>query len=1124
MAKDTKTSLDSASVASVAPVANESLKVDKEHSQPTDQQEKQDNVVVTNTPESSTILQTEDAPDDGDVWERVEVKPRSNRRKTVDRSNTMSSRSSGGTGSGATDNGGSRKSKEKRTAATRRKNATRKMVREILSGVLDSVDTETRRPKVVAAPSSSAAPSNSENCWKKGPPNRVANDQTGVVEGTPNRQKSLRDVVLGNHVAASGGGVSAPSASAQTSDSLKKDHGDKPEGYVVHESSKARQATSDASNRRSTASASSNKSLSNKQTSKETEPSTDSQKKPLSDSAAKFKPITKETSLTKQNSSKWNKGKAASPADQNTAPTYQETVSAMSSASNRLSDRATTKNDAVEPSSKSDSSSGGVEEAPQKRDGAAIPAEKGALPAPPLVTLVSPENATSATSSVASSLEVPHTSRRHHRSNSTPDAAGVGYHLLDVCDRLSRDMNLFMSSREQAANIRRRERVEVLAALQDSLSGLWPGMCRVETYGSCATGLDLPSSDLDVVVVGLDHSEMVIANQMAAAQQHAKRPRRRSHSTDASVGDENGRSGHVMNPPLSPRVSHGGFVPLSLYRNSERVKQLALKIEGQPWAVKVKSLPNASVPVIKILADPSKLAGSIFSGEWPSPMPDTLNSQKEQQSNNVPGDGSTSSNQHAPSQNLYEPWRGSDVMNGLISLDITFEGPEHGGLGSTDYSLRVVHEACQEAGFGSSPETTAFVQCLMVLKELLVQRKLNEPYSGGLSSYALLLLLWGLVHERSLIRQEIEGVERQRQAMAQGDVATYANALTGDVSVDHAPQVIQSDAMNNAMFSSGKRKDSEGAQDPEASRADAPSKIPAAASSSAPLKPVSSWASIAKKPNPTPTPSISGDPVGSKKGTEAVVEKQKTNRPASFADALARTTVNSKAKAPVGEESVAIEAPKNESKNVIDDRAAQSAWKEAAPPSPSRSGDKSTADNKLGMPSVYPQGFDDVIEVLCTGETTAGKLLMHFLLYYGQYFDAQGTAIDVSGTHERVFPGQPYSPYSYHSPYIPRRAAETIDPITGMLVIDHIVIYDPLEGAEHNNVARRCFAWQQVKWIFAQSYATLSSAVERSATPPSTPGGRPPMSEVADKVAPVDPQTGDLMDPSLSLLRCLLSF
>jgi hypothetical protein len=93
-----------------------------------------------------------------------------------------------------------------------------------------------------------------------------------------------------------------------------------------------------------------------------------------------------------------------------------------------------------------------------------------------------------------------------------------------------------------------------------------------------------------------------------------------------------------------------------------------------------------------------------------------------------------------------------------------------------------------------------------------------------------------------------------------------------------------------------------------------------------------------------------------------------------------------------------------------------------------------------------------------------------------------------------------------------------------MLTVDPIVVYDPLEGAENNNVARRCFAWNSVRWIFAQSYATLSSAVERSATPPTTPGGKPSLATDGNP-SPYNPDdVGDLMDPSSPLLRCLLSF
>jgi hypothetical protein len=103
-------------------------------------------------------------------------------------------------------------------------------------------------------------------------------------------------------------------------------------------------------------------------------------------------------------------------------------------------------------------------------------------------------------------------------------------------------------------------------------------------------------------------------------------------------------------------------------------------------------------------------------------------------------------------------------MNGLLLVDITFDGPEHGGIGSTAFSARVVQDACNETGL--PPESTPVVQAAMVLKELLAQRRLNEPFSGGLSSYALLLLVVSVMRERKAICEELERVERQRRAVA----------------------------------------------------------------------------------------------------------------------------------------------------------------------------------------------------------------------------------------------------------------------------------------------------------------------------------------------------------------------
>jgi DNA polymerase sigma len=53
----------------------------------------------------------------------------------------------------------------------------------------------------------------------------------------------------------------------------------------------------------------------------------------------------------------------------------------------------------------------------------------------------------------------------------------------------------------------------------------------------------------------------------------------------------------------------------------------------------------------------------------------------------------------------------------------------------------------------------------MVLKELLALRCLNEPFPGGLSCYALMLLVVAVLKERNAIREEMERIERQRRGL-----------------------------------------------------------------------------------------------------------------------------------------------------------------------------------------------------------------------------------------------------------------------------------------------------------------------------------------------------------------------
>jgi hypothetical protein len=86
---------------------------------------------------------------------------------------------------------------------------------------------------------------------------------------------------------------------------------------------------------------------------------------------------------------------------------------------------------------------------------------------PPLSTLLGPGTSCSGTSSVASSLEAPHSSRFRHQSIASTEDVGV--HLLNVCKQLSEEIDTFMSKRALALDVRRKERSAVLGALQDTL-------------------------------------------------------------------------------------------------------------------------------------------------------------------------------------------------------------------------------------------------------------------------------------------------------------------------------------------------------------------------------------------------------------------------------------------------------------------------------------------------------------------------------------------------------------------------------------------------------------------------------------------------------------------------------
>jgi hypothetical protein len=520
----------------------------------------------------------------------------------------------------------------------------------------------------------------------------------------------------------------------------------------------------------------------------------------------------------------------------------------------------------------------------------------------------------------------------------------------------------------------------------------------------------------------------------------------------------------------------------NLSLNAQRVLRLASELELQPWAVQVKAIPTATVPVVKMLADPSRLPGfACGSANWMIQQQMTpqgaVSSSPPLPSDQISHQGSVSS-----SSGFFPQWRGADLMNGLQPIDITFEGPEHGGIGSTTYSQCVVEDACNETGL--PPESTPVVQVAMVLKELLAQRRLNEPFSGGLSSYGLLLLLLAVLKDRKIIQDDMKKMEKQREK------------VTGD------------DNRRNKGSSKKQRRESAEGQGKTAAPSSTSESVGLAKSQDAPSttsKPTvsSSWASIAKKSNESTTETYSMTTV-----------TKSTNELANYSQAAqkqnkekTKTTKDKTLTEEDAEDADGSSTPKSQmmpqSSSVALDNA-QAVLSQVTP---------SSDDSKPGASST-PQSSNDVFEVLCSGELTSGKLLMHFLLFYGQHFDAQATLIDLNATHHPQFGKVGVERLSA---FIPRPPGGNIDPVTGMFSVDPLVVYDPLEGDTDYNVSKRCYCWNNVRWVFAQCYMTVSSIVETSDSKKTSLQSKHVEAKCDAKATP-DKPCSDIVTPILELL------
>ena len=335
---------------------------------------------------------------------------------------------------------------------------------------------------------------------------------------------------------------------------------------------------------------------------------------------------------------------------------------------------------------------------------------------------------------------------------------------------LTDNIATFMAKREADMKTHRAAREGVLGEMRTIIQGLWSG-ARVELYGSCFTGLDLVSSDVDIVVCGLSltgstanatpqitrqleqqHNESTassspdgghsVATTISSASgsssrasttvatgpssaassvvdeeeeetdnhSHSQLSDTSSSSTATRSTPAGSRSPALSSPASSPRLGPAASAPTSSIMSTSATPprslppghgestrllyQLAAALEGRPWVRSLKTIDTAFIPVIKILADPAVLMG----------VPDSL----------------------------------PTPATALVPVDISLEGRQHGGIAS---SLLIRDLVAPGRPYAHAVPLT------LVLKALMTQRGLNQPWCGGVSSYALMLMVIAVLQQ-----------------------------------------------------------------------------------------------------------------------------------------------------------------------------------------------------------------------------------------------------------------------------------------------------------------------------------------------------------------------------------------
>lgn len=269
---------------------------------------------------------------------------------------------------------------------------------------------------------------------------------------------------------------------------------------------------------------------------------------------------------------------------------------------------------------------------------------------------------------------------------------------LDFRSRLCDDIAAFVERVSVCTGSRLPQQTVAINRCRQVIQSLWP-RAQVKAFGSFVSGLALPSSDVDLIIC--------LPNVRRDA------------------------------PAQAPGVLEGRNAIKETWQ-----QELARRLRATSWVnpASIKIISHTAIPVIKM---------TVESQPRPSPASPHPTSPVER------GTGTVASGQHsemaAASQRPHSCRNEADLSaepEGValnmgwtveygVHLDVSIEGGQHNGL----LANRVIAKLLGE-NFALRP-------LVLVLKQFMKERGLMESYSGGLSSYGLVLMVARYLQEQS---------------------------------------------------------------------------------------------------------------------------------------------------------------------------------------------------------------------------------------------------------------------------------------------------------------------------------------------------------------------------------------